>query len=94
MTPRYTLAAREDADAAIAFVAADNPAAAERLAARLDEAARLLIRFPRLGTALGKDRRRFTVSGTPFRLVYRPVQGGIIILRIRHGASGWPPVSS
>ncbi len=84
--------ARRDVAEATRFVARDDPAAARRLAARIDEAVRRLLEFPSLGVDAGHV-RVMTVAGTPFRVLYRRDSGDVVILRIWHGARGWPPVS-
>lgn len=92
---RLAAAALRDLDEATAFIAADNPAAAERLAARLQDAAAGLASFPLRGMVLPGSRRRrvLTVPDSAFRLVYSVSRGRILILRIWHGARGWPPVT-
>jgi len=84
-----------DLDEAAAYIARDDPEAAHRMIARLQDAAANLGDVPNLGVALPQGGRRvFSVPGTPFRLVYRPAAKNITILRIWYGARGWPPVSS
>jgi toxin ParE1/3/4 len=74
---------------AITFIAQDDPAAAERVAHRLREAAGLLTRFPQLGQPISdRGRRVFSVPGTPFRLIYRVAADRLTVLRIWHGARG------
>jgi plasmid stabilization system protein ParE len=91
---KIATAARRDVEQAIAFVAADNRAAAERLAARFDEAVRMLLDFPGLGARKEGRRRRTQVPGTPFRIFYRVEGDTLVILRVWHGARQWPPASS
>jgi toxin ParE1/3/4 len=88
---RYATAARQDLAEAVDHIAQDNPAAADRLTQRIDEVAQRLLDFPGLGSLMGSDQRIFTVPGTPFRVIYRPTRRGITILRVWHGARGWPP---
>ena len=90
----YATMARQDIDEAVAFVAAENPVAAGRLIERIDDVAGKLLAFPQLGSELTSRLRIMTVGGTPFRVIYRPSRRGITILRIWHGARGWPPASS
>lgn len=88
---RLVLAERAlgDLREAIAFIAKDDPAAADRIATRLREAAGRLAQFPLLGHALSDHGRRvFGVPGTPFRLIYRVSADRLTILRIWHGARG------
>jgi plasmid stabilization system protein ParE len=74
---------------AITFIAQDDPVAAERMAARLREAAALLAEFPNLGQPVSdRGRRVFSVTGTPFRLIYRVAADRLTVLRIWHGARG------
>ncbi|MFZ4406214.1 MAG: type II toxin-antitoxin system RelE/ParE family toxin [Paracraurococcus sp.] len=88
--------ARRDLRDAVEYIAQDDAAAAERLEVRLHEAAARLADFPALGPALAQAEglRVFSVSGTPFRLVYQVGADRLTILRIWHGARGWPPASS
>ena len=94
-TVRLAAAALRDFEEAIAHIAADNPAAAERVASVLRTAAASLAEFPLRGVALpgARPRRVLTVPDTPFRLVYTVTRNRIVILRIWHGARGWPPVA-
>ena len=88
---RLVLADRalDDLREAIAFIAQDDPDAAERIALRLREAAALLAQFPHLGHAVSeRDRRVFSVPGTAFRLIYRVSADRLTVLRIWHGARG------
>jgi toxin ParE1/3/4 len=72
-------------EAIVAYIAAFNPAAADRLGGRLIEAADSLAEF--------SDRGREAMGGTrettivwPYVLRYQVEQEQVIILRIRHGA--------
>jgi toxin ParE1/3/4 len=84
-----------DIDEAWKFIARDNEAAADRIVARLTEAAERLDRFPHLGRpgpTIDLDTRQFFVSKTPFKLIYRVVHGeGIELLRVYHTSRKWPP---
>lgn len=91
MQLRLSRAALRDLTEAVAYIAADNLDAAERLRDRLLIAADQLRRFPALGPAEASGRRVFTVTGTRFRLIYRVGPAEIAILRILHGARQWPP---
>jgi toxin ParE1/3/4 len=72
-------------DTIASYISAFNPAAAERMAARLIELADSLGEFPNRGRDAGDGRREMTIVW-PYILRYR-VQGDVIvILRIRHGA--------
>lgn len=89
---RLSAAALRDLREATAYVAQENPAAAERLRVRLLEAGEMLREFPTLGALhLGGPARMLAVPGTRYRFLYRPHAQGITILRIHHGARQWPP---
>lgn len=83
-------AARRDLTEAIAFIATDNPQAAERQNRMVQAAALRLARFPALGRAEAGGRRILQVPGTPFRLIYEARHDTILILRVWHGAREWP----
>lgn len=70
-----------------AYVAADNPRAADRLLDRIDAAARVLADFPRLGPARDDIAPgfRYHVVGN-YLIFYREAEGGIEIVRVVHGA--------
>jgi plasmid stabilization system protein ParE len=88
---RVVLAKRAlgDLTNAIYFIAQDDPVAAERMAARIRGAAALLAEFPNLGQPISDHGRRvFSVTGTPFRLIYRVAADRLTVLRIWHGARG------
>lgn len=92
---RLAAAALRDFEEAIAYIAADNPDAAQRMAAIMRDAAASLAEFPLRGVALpgARARRVLTIPDTPFRLVYAVSRSGVMVLRIWHGARGWPPVT-
>jgi addiction module RelE/StbE family toxin len=72
-------------EAIVAYIAAFNPAAADRLGERLIEAANSLAEFSDRGReALGGTREMTIVW--PYVLRYRVETEQVIILRIRHGA--------
>lgn len=88
---RLVLAKRAlgDLTDAITFIAQDDPVAAERMAVRIREAGSLLIEFPNLGQPISdRGQRVFSVTGTPFRLIYRVAADRLTVLRIWHGARG------
>jgi toxin ParE1/3/4 len=93
--PEYTLSpeARDDLDAIHAYICRDNPDVADRV---LEAALRT---FARLAKAPGMGRTRvfkhselsnlrsFRVEGFPAYLIfYRPVEDGVGIVRVLHGA--------
>ena len=51
--------------------------------------ARSLQDFPRRGAKFGEDWRVMGVAGTSYLLVYRVIDDGVQILRIRHNRDDW-----
>lgn len=93
---RWSRDAIDDIKSQIAVIAADNPAAARRVAARLRAAGAGLGRMAtgRKGRVLGTYEK--VVAGLPYVLAYAivtPLAGGgeqVVILRVIHGARDWP----
>ena len=90
---RYTHSARaeEDLIGIWTYVAADNPAAADRLLDRIEAACSRLARYPRLGPArsdLAPGMRYYVVSN--YLILYRENAGQIDIVRVVHGARFLP----
>lgn len=86
--------ARHDLSEIISFIAQDSPEAAARTEVLLRERATRRGHFPAMGIAQGiQGNRLLPVARTPYILVYRDEPDRITILRIWHGARGWPPVS-
>ena len=52
-------------------------------------AAQFLAEHPKAGPSLADGRRKWRVAQTPYVLIYRPVPGGVRILRVQHGSSDW-----
>ena len=80
--------ARARLDEIRAFVALDNPDAAERLTTRLVAVIETLRDYPYLGRA-GADpgARELPIGGTPYIVVYRVVRGKrVVVNTIWHGA--------
>jgi toxin ParE1/3/4 len=74
-------------EAILAYVAAQNPSAAQRIAARVEEIKEFLNANPHAGYKLPRGRlRRFPVRPFPY-LIYFEVSGQTVrIVRIRHAA--------
>jgi addiction module RelE/StbE family toxin len=72
-------------------IAADNPAAAARMVARIRDAVSRLARLPaygRPGRVVGT--RELVIAGTPYIVPYR-VKGEVVqIITILHSAQRWP----
>ena len=82
----FTRAAREDLIDIWTHIAADDPAAADRMLDRLEEAASHLAHNPQMGPARDDIRPglRYLVSGS-YLLLYRTLGDGIEIVRAVHG---------
>jgi toxin ParE1/3/4 len=80
-------AADRDMDEIFAWIAADDPAAAERLVSRIFDAAKSLARFPEKGPRrpeIGEAARSLVVGR--YLILYRVGPDSVDILRIVHGA--------
>lgn len=78
-------------DQTAAYIAQDNPDAANRVVERLREATERLARYPdsgRPGRVAGT--RELIAPGLPFILPYRVRQKRIEILRVLHASRRWP----
>lgn len=86
-TPRASHGLKDARD----FVAAGDPAAATRIAARIVERADQLASFPRIGRA-GRVAGTFelVVVGTPYIVAYRLSPGQVEILAVLHSRRRWP----
>jgi toxin ParE1/3/4 len=82
----------EDLAALRAFIAADSPSAARRVAGRIAEMVETLLpqnpEIGRRGRAQGT--RELVISHTPFLVADRVHDETIEILRVLHGAQRWP----
>ena len=90
----WSESALDDLDSAIAYIAADNPAAARRALQQIDAAGEGLGRVAtgRPGRVAGTYEK--SVRGLPYIIAYaiQPMPGGrerIVILRVIHGARNW-----
>jgi toxin ParE1/3/4 len=73
------------------YVGERDPRAADRLLDRIEAKCRLLAGMPGMGRArpeLRPDLRSFPVG--PFMIFYRPIDGGIEIVRVTRGARDLP----
>ncbi len=87
--------ALDEFDAAIAYIARDNPSAALRMADRIEEAVGHLATMPtgRRGRVAGTYEK--VLPGLPYIIVYAlgTTPGGeeaLTVLRVIHGARHWP----
>jgi toxin ParE1/3/4 len=94
---RFTVteSARTDLREIRAYIAMDNPAAARRVIERLRAQARKLAQTPGMGRSR-KDLRPDLFSFPVGRhiLFYRPQAGGIVLVRVIHGARDLPALFS
>lgn len=74
-----------------AYVARDNPIAADRLVDRLRDKGRLLAEHPGIGRPYGRRRARLFPVGT-YLVLYRENPEGIEVLRYVHGRRDLPRV--
>lgn len=85
--PRLTEQAEADLDELWAYIAANNPEAADRMVDAVLESSRMHVRFPGMGQSRDELRpglRCFVVS--PYVVFYRTLEATIEVLRILHGA--------
>ena len=80
-------AAKADAVEIWAYIAEDNPSAADRLLDRFDKIFRSLATQPHLGKAVDElhPGLRFFPMGS-YLVFYRPLEDGVEIVRLLHGA--------
>jgi toxin ParE1/3/4 len=91
MIIQWTTPATEQLVAACEYVAAENPAAAQRVTKHIWETVELLGQHPmagRKGRVAGT--RELVVSGTPFVVGYRVEKSEVWILAVMHAARKWP----
>jgi len=91
MKLEWSPTARRDLQQVEAFIADDNPRAADELADRIIRATERLTAFPDSGRP-GRlpHTRELVVPGTPFVLPYRVKNDVVEILAVLHGARRWP----
>jgi toxin ParE1/3/4 len=83
----YAEPAERDLDSIIAYIALDDPAAAERVYRKIIETAAKLADFPDMGR-VGRlpDTREFTVTGLPYLIVYQVAADTVTVVAVFHGA--------
>lgn len=68
----------------------NNPARADQIAGRIRSAASFLLEFPEAGRTVGRSGvRKWSVRGTRYLLIYRASSTGVLVIRVRHGATDW-----
>ncbi len=89
MKLRYERGALSDLDEIFAYIAKDNPEAASRLVARVEEIGAKIAASPYLGEATRNPRfRRFPIG--KYLIVYEVGEDEVIIHYVRHGARRRP----
>ena len=87
MSVVWTPQARAEREAAIEYIAEDNPVASLDQLAEIKKQTNLLATQPKMGRAGRiKGTRELVISRTPFIAVYRIVGQRVEILRFLHGA--------
>jgi toxin ParE1/3/4 len=91
-----TESARADLREIRAYIAKDNPAAARRVVERLRAQARKLAETPGMGRSREDDLRPnlFSLAVGKHVLFYRPQPGGVVLVRVIHGARDLPALFS
>jgi toxin ParE1/3/4 len=86
----YAPEAERDLESITAFIAKDNPKAAEQFGFRLIERAELLGMFPKLGRPVLEKQGVRVLLETPVKIYYRlsPSDGSVEILRFWHASRG------
>jgi len=89
MKLRYERGALADLDEIFAYIAADNPEAAARLVARIEEVTARIAASPYIGEATRKSGfRRFPVGN--YLIVYEVGEDEVVVHYVRHGARRRP----
>ena len=87
----WTAPALRDLAAARAYIALDNPGAADRQVQLVLAAVGNLLRFPEIGRPGRRTgTRELVINRTPYIAVYRLRGEQIEVLRIMHGRQRWP----
>ena len=75
------------------YIARDSAANAIRLVRRIRERCERLVDSPLIGVArpdLNAGYRSIPVRGTPYIIIYLPIEDGVEILQVRHGHRAIP----
>jgi addiction module RelE/StbE family toxin len=92
MTIQWAEDAVRQLTAAHAYVAADNPRAADRLLLQITQAVKLLGSYPSVGRE-GRvaNTRELVIANTPYIVAYRIENKNMVqILAVLHGKRRWP----
>lgn len=89
--PLWTVAAKEDLQAQLAYIARNDAEAARDMAIRIKVSCAGLDQFARIGRrGTVKDTRELVIPNTPLICVYHIVAGRVEILRLLHAKMMWP----
>jgi toxin ParE1/3/4 len=87
----WTAAALRDLAAVREYIAAENPAAAERQVQLILDSAARLANFPEIGrSGRVSGTRELVVSRTPYLVPYRLRRDTVQIARVLHARQRWP----
>ena len=87
----YSDDAIADLTALRAYIAAHNPDAAQRVAARIVQSVNRLATHPKFSKAGRVDgTRELIIPRFPYTIVYEENQGDCMVLRVLHQAMQWP----
>lgn len=91
MQVKWTRKALLNLDDAVEYIAGDNAAAAEKIAQKIWDSAKMLADQPGIGRP-GRvaDTRELVIAGLPYILPYTEKGGIIFILRVIHTSMRWP----
>ena len=84
--------ARDDLQQIHEYIAQYNSARATRSVEDIRERCYLLADYPYMGIArsdLGEGCRSFVVPNTGYVIMYRPIEDGVEITRVRHGSQSF-----
>jgi toxin ParE1/3/4 len=83
--------AQEDIARIVAYIAEDNPDAAERVEQRIYQAIAHLTEHPSMGRPGRVDgTRELVIAGTSYIVPYRVRGQAVQIIAVMHGAQQWP----
>ncbi|MDP3899097.1 MAG: type II toxin-antitoxin system RelE/ParE family toxin [Mesorhizobium sp.] len=85
------LARRELADI-VSYIWLDNPAAAKRIRARVEDTADHLQAHPFAGRPGKISGTREALAHPSYRIVYQLSDETVLILRVMHTSRQWPPI--
>jgi len=88
---RWTKHALDQFEDLQAYIAEENPVAAEAIARRIADATLMLLREPNMGRpgrVLGT--REWVVRGVPYLLAYRVEDDAVEMLAVIHSKQAWP----